>query len=581
MSHFKTLALTAITLSFSQFAWSDSFDDAVNLYLQGFEHCSTAKSALSGGNAARAKSEFAKYENTKKQAVAVDGSILSSNKRGMSSNLKYCQRVGTDIEIELGRPQLEKAFAACELAISELKQGNIDAAKSHQQEFIQLRDEAIGSAPALNDVFSLRSKVRRCERTSKKIASAGQKQAEHALVLQSALESSEEFNRSCNISKNEISKAPLNEAAITNANNSLKAITANQQEAKDDYSAVKALSANIAAEQKTKIENNIKKGDQCVAQLSKQVQQKQQQLKVAEKKLASLKSQINSANQSCLKISKLEKANKAQYEQARSQFETTLKTRNQLKASIAKNSLPDGNGSNSVNSGMAKLNRCLDQSRANLGKLLATLSGTPKVAPQPKKKVVLELSSHSSIPALSVMGTISVSDIAPEFAVVYWLDGKQGQDSVDIVVQPSSFDQKIYFLKPGGTLKFISQDFATHNINASAMGENTHTKLRSRQRRSVKTNWPENIIASIRSDQVRLAESYVISLNTSNYKVFQFNPDSKQLQFELNNSYKVQKGFILMPDFDPIAFEIGQGDDIKLPISRAGTALGNIELKGI
>ena len=102
---------------------ADTFDDAVNLYLKGFDHCSTAKQALGSNDLKAARSEFAKYESIKKQAEAIDGSIVGTSKRGMDSNLKYCTRVGTDIEVAVGMPTLEKALAACELALTSLKGG--------------------------------------------------------------------------------------------------------------------------------------------------------------------------------------------------------------------------------------------------------------------------------------------------------------------------------------------------------------------------------------------------------------------------------------------------------------------------
>ena len=95
---------------------ADTFDDAVNLYLQGFEYCTDAKDALTANNVPRAKAALDKYESLKQEASGINSTILSTQKRGMDSNLKFCERVATDIEIAIGTPILDQALAACDEA---------------------------------------------------------------------------------------------------------------------------------------------------------------------------------------------------------------------------------------------------------------------------------------------------------------------------------------------------------------------------------------------------------------------------------------------------------------------------------
>src|SRR5690606_29394624 len=98
---------------------ADTFDDAVNRYLEGFEHCNAAKEHLADGQLQKAAASLAKYRDITSAAVKLDPSIMNSNRRGMDSNLKYCQRVATEIEVSQGTPILNEAIAACDAAMAE------------------------------------------------------------------------------------------------------------------------------------------------------------------------------------------------------------------------------------------------------------------------------------------------------------------------------------------------------------------------------------------------------------------------------------------------------------------------------
>jgi len=105
-------------------------------------------------------------------------------------------------------------------------------------------------------------------------------------------------------------------------------------------------------------------------------------------------------------------------------------------------------------------------------------------------------------------------------------------------------------------------------------------KIRSRQGRTVKTGWAENSISTLSSDQTRVAQSYVVNINSTSSKLLKFAGNSKKLEIDLKNPKNARKGYLLMPDYDPLAFELSQGEDRKLPITKSGAVVGSLTLKG-
>jgi hypothetical protein len=582
-------------------ARADSFDDAVNLYLKGFDHCSAAKAALTSQDIKTARSEFARYESIRQQAAGIDQTILSSSRRGMDSNLKYCERVGTDIEIEVGRPVLEQALAACEKAIAHLGQGRAEAARTEHQQFIALRDQALQSAPALNNVFSLRSEIRRCERLETKIASFGKQQAALTVALQSALDSSESFQSSCEAALDELNRAVPDDAAIDAGRKARVSAQARQKEANADYAALKSAVQNAVIAERATIEGRIAKGTQCLTQLDSTLATRERQLKVAQDAVNSYIARVNQANESCTAIRKVPTAgvSQAQYDQARTGFESARKTRDDVKAGLAKTALPESAATRRLDGSVRTLDNCLEQARPHLNALLAVLSAPAVTASAPAPVVAKPVTApvvavpatmpaaaapaarKPGIPALEVDGTLEITDILPDFVLVYWLDGSVAPAQVDVLINPTRFDQPVYVLQPGGTLQFRSEDFASHSIEAGVAGAKPlQIQIKSRQRRSVQTSWPDNTIATLRSDQSRVAQSYIASIPSSDHTLLRFDGNSKQLGFKLKNPRNATKGVVLMPDYDPVMFDVGQGDEVRVAVSRSGTTLGSVVLKG-
>lgn len=581
---------------------ADAFDDAVNLYLKGFDNCSAAKAALASRDLKTARSEFARYETILQQAAAIDKTILGTSRRGMDSNLKYCERVGTDIEIEVGRPLLEQALVACDKAIAHLNAGQVEPARAEYQRFAGLREQALQTSPALNNVFSLRSEIRRCERVEPKIASFGQQQAALTVALQSALDSSEAFQASCEAALDDLNRAAADEAAVDAGRKARASAQARQKDAHGDYAALKAAAQTAVPAERATIENRIAKGNQCLTRLESILAARERQLRAVQEAIAGYLARVNQANESCMAIRKVSATgvSQAQYDQVRSSFEAARKTRDEVKAALgSKSTQPDHAASRRLDDGMRTLDACLEQARPHLNVLLAALTSpavtpvqvvTPSVATpavvvsaaRPEAVAVAEpVVRKTQVPALEVDGTLDITDILPDFVLVYWRDGSAAPAQVDVLITPTRFDQPVYVLRPGGTLQFRSEDFAAHMIDAIVGGADPlQVQIKSRQRRTVETRWPENSIATLRSDQSRVVQSFIVSIPSSGYSLLRFDGNDKSLRFKLKNPRNATEGVMLMPDYDPVQFDIGQGDELRLTVTRSGARLGVVALKG-
>lgn len=573
---------------------ADSFDDAVNHYLKGFDYCLAAKDALGANDIARARAEFGRYEAQLQQASGIDGAIMQSTQRGMDSNIKHCQRVGTDLQIAEGRPVLEQAIAACDTADAQLKQGEFDAARASHQQFVALRDQALAKAPALNEVFSLRSEIRRCERLERKIASSGQQQAALTSALQGALDASETYLSGCQAALDEMNRASVDGAAVQNARKLQTSVQARRKEAASELAALKSAARNAPVAEQATIEKRIADGDACLARLHTALANREQQLQVAQATVRDYLTRINRSNDSCAALRQRESGTRAEYDEARNRFEAARKTRDEVKAGIARLSLAGDSTMRQLDSAVTTLDRCLDQARPPLGRWLASLSAPasavksrqvsqPVAAASPAPAAVTgRASATTSAPSTALEGTLTIDDLLPPFAVVYWQEDGKLPDTIDVTISATRFDSKLYFMRPGASVRIKSEDFAVHTIEASVDGGQSVTeRIRSRQRGTLKTAWPADSIAILRSDQARIEPSYIVNATSTRHAVLEFAGDARSLKIELPNPGKSTRGVVLMPDYDPLPFEIGQGEEKTLPVTRGGVALGSVRLKGL
>lgn len=582
-----TLALACIGLSST--AQADSFDDAVNLYLKGFDHCTEAKDALSSGDPAKASAALKRYNALKNQAEGINNTILTTNKRGMDSNLKFCERVATDIEIEIGTPILDKAIKACDQASADLKADNPEQARINYDEFVKLSNEAISTSPRLNDLFSTRNQIRRCERLDKKIAGFSKKQEALTLAIETVVEESEAYSSLCGAALKSLNTSELSDRAISNAQDAMSSARSRHSAVMAETLALAELEKTPNSPEKKSVDKNLASGDQCMTALNGAIQSKSSELKLAQQELEEYGNALSKANSQCQAVQKnaIAGATKPTYDQAKTQFDSAIKTRNDVRAALSRNNYykdnSDWSSSRTISKNMSTLNTCLDKSRTHLGALFGAL---PTSAP-PVASISKQIESNNvtaGVPAKKISGSIKMLNATPQFVIFYMLDGTRPEQNLEISIDASGFDQPVYFVGSGDTFRIKSKDFATHRITANNSNLNLSANLarvQSRQTRNAKVSWPENTLVELRSDRGSIVPSHIANIPSSNYKVIMFDFGADNLTFELDNPNEAAAGYLLIPDFDPLEIKLTQGEIKSLAITRNNEPLGSVLIKGM
>jgi hypothetical protein len=584
---------------FSSLLQASNFDDAVNLYLKGFDHCTKAKELLSNNRVGAARSALNQYNAITSQASAMDGSILKTNKRGMDSNLRFCERVATDIELTQGKPILDQAIASCAQVSNALGEGDLDQAQASYAEFSRLKAQALDAAPSLNDQYSARSQISRCERLERKITRFQEKHEGQQLVVERTLDNGDMFLATCRGALQDLKKNPVSKNALAEAQKGLSSARNASKIALSDGEAIKVLSQPAYAAEKSAFDDKIKQGNQCIAAFSAQIEKSKTQLSAIEVELTKFNQTLAKANTSCGEVLKndAKNANAEQYQRAKKYHASAMAARNQVKESLAKTShfkdRPDWAEMRAINSSMIEVNACLERSKAHLNAMFSSTRVVKKapaavVAPVPVSVPVAVKKPTSvtkaDVPAESISGTINMLSAIPEFAVAYMLDGVKKAEQGEIIIKPSGFDKKNYIVKNGDSLKIKSRDFAFHRISIDIAGidySDTLGWIQSRQSKQVDVNWPENSIATLRSDRATIVPAHIANISSGNHVLISFNEETGKATFTLDNVSGAKKGFILMSDFDPIEINLSKDKTANYDVIRDAAVHGSVVLQGL
>ena len=586
--YIRKLAIGACAI-FSAFitsqAQADSFDDAVNLYLKGFDRCVEARNAVGANDVQKARSEFGRYLDIMQQAAAIDGSIMSTSKREMDSNLKFCERVKHDMEIIIGTPMIEEAFAACEQTYSAIEQKNIDQANMYHQQFLELKDNAISAAPSLKSVFSITSQIRRCERAEKKISRLNSSQNLVALT-KSAEEEIASFDTYCSNGLKETTGSSLTYAAITASTSMLKTARLLEQSAIKELNTLKEQSADpaIIAPLNTK----LARGQQCLGKLTSAVDKKESEMVAAEAALQKYSNQLADAGNVCKSIGKIPSNNNAAYQKAKSSYESARSTRTAVQRRLAKDALynsADGPSNANIKQQLATLNRCLANAESELKTaiVVAPRPAPVAIASVPTKSAGSAAPAKATKPAKNAAITLNMDGLTPEWVLAYWEEDNANINEVDIELLQSGFAKPLYVATPKTTLKFKSSDFSTNQLFAEVEHLNYQEKLvqlRYRQRGASPVKWAANSVAVIKSNQERIAPSYVANITSSTFTQLAFEEDSQALSLNLANPGTGKTGYILMPGYDPIKFTIGEGEEAQYEVKNNDSVSGRMTIKG-
>ncbi|MVF14166.1 hypothetical protein FT643_18675 [Ketobacter sp. MCCC 1A13808] len=558
----------------------DSFNRAVNHYLDGFVHCTQANEALRRNNTDKAQQEFARYKSIKSAAAKIDKSILTSSERGMESNILYCQRVATDLEIALGKPLMDNAFSQCEKAKTSLDQGDQKQAQIQYQAFESLKDKAITSAPSLETIFSVKNQIWKCERLETKIAQLSNQQLALDKAIESATKKSSRYIESCQTALVELRKSAPDRDTLNAVNAKLNNTISYKQAALADAAVWASLQKPQHQSQKKTIEDKLKLGDQCASQIKNTINAKLIQIGSIELKLKSYSNTLNSGLKQCNTIisQRIRNVTPAALEQAKGDYRSALKARNRIRSKINdsdhKARYSDWPQTRLIHQSMQQLNACLDTSKTHLNKLALASPAKPTQA-----KADIPLNTPPPGPK-RFQGSIHMEAPLPDFALVYLLDGSSPPQDVEVVLDQDGFTENLYVVANGDTFAIKSKAYGRHRITAEVPNLNFTadiTQLQARQHRSGKVSWPDNTIATLRSNRGDVLPTYMASIPSGNYQLITL--DKQNFSFELKNPAHASKGYFLLPGYDPLEINVAQGEFNSLTITRNAEASGSLQIK--
>lgn len=298
--------LTAALLSTNGHA--ASFDDAVNHYLKGFDACQDANKALQAKQYDKAKAKMAEYQRTFKEAQAIDKSITYSKERSMEGNIQICNRIEQDISNKEGEPIMERALAQCKEAEKAVEGEQPDVARTMLDDFRKLRDEALSRSPGLKDIFAIKNQLSKCDRMENKIGRVAAKQEAADAAVNVAKTASDSYVSACNDAAAALQNDNAGDAAIKTANGKLGAAAGFKKAALNNADAKKVFEKKPDHPEKAAIDNNIKSGDTCVANVQKQISIRTTEIANIRKAAGQYESQANSLGASCEDARKLASA---------------------------------------------------------------------------------------------------------------------------------------------------------------------------------------------------------------------------------------------------------------------------------
>ncbi|OUS05979.1 hypothetical protein A9Q81_04355 [Gammaproteobacteria bacterium 42_54_T18] len=373
-------------------AWADSFDDAVNHYLKGFDACQEANGLLRANRISAAKKKLNVYNKYLSEAEKMNSSIVKTNKRDMEGNIKFCRRVATNIEVEQATPFIDKAIAQCDLAQKALKEKKPDVAMEHLMAFKVHKEEAWNITEKLTDIFSIRNQVKRCQRLEKKILSAGKKQEASNLAIETVKEESQSYAQTCNQALTFLNVKSIDEVSIKNAGKSIKLAKSHKKNVKDETVAFDIFAANPGHEANALVAGNLKKGDVCLAKAEKLAVKKRKDLDKANKTLSNyIAALANSAKQceAARSITKTKasdkvygKAKKA-YQRAQASESKQRKNLRKDKYYLAYSNSPKVKDINRV---LSKVSNCLADTNKRMSRMFASLQAAKKALVEKKAK---------------------------------------------------------------------------------------------------------------------------------------------------------------------------------------------------
>lgn len=245
---------------------------ALELLQQGYAECKSAH-LLRRKDPEGAKSAFEQYQNLKARAVALDAQLIREPDAEAERIISYCNTVGEDIARTEALPLFTEGAAACAEASEYLRNNDLENAHSAYSRYLSYKEEAVAISPAILEVFSVSTEVRRCERVGEDLAAA-ESNAEQAQQQLTETESyAKETLQRCQALPQ---PGDLDEAALKALQKKLKQVT--DRGGKLPHQELLQEEAGLPAEMLTAVIELNEKVDACQAAARKAIEKREQQL---------------------------------------------------------------------------------------------------------------------------------------------------------------------------------------------------------------------------------------------------------------------------------------------------------------
>ena len=389
---YTTLSCLLFGLLLSGGARADQFDDAVNHYLRGFESCKEASGLLRSNQVSKARSKLLEYERYFEEAQKMDPSIVKTTRRGMEGNILFCQRVEAQLQVEEGTPFMDKAVEHCDLAQKALRAEDPTSAQANLDQFKELSAKAFEVAPAMKDIFSITSQVRRCERLERKISRISEKVESQNLSIETVKEASAAYLQACLEAEKQLGARAVDDALLKNVGATLRSARSHKKTTNDETLAFEIFAEQTDHPAKPVVEGNLAKGDQCVARVEKGINSKERELANIKAKFDRYSEQLVEAGKTCesAKDKASSPASDTTYVSARKTFQQAQLINNRVRDALKKDKDYETYSSwpqvKSIDRQLANVSECIASTNRSIGAMFAKLQAEKRAREQAEQE---------------------------------------------------------------------------------------------------------------------------------------------------------------------------------------------------
>jgi|GEM_PF-1819631 len=169
---------------------------AISQLQQGYGECKKA-SLIQRKDFEQAQQHFNAFLTARDEAIASSPDILVEGNPEAIRILDYCDTVGTNLARSEALPLFQQGSAACSSAAELVRRGQLESASQSFDTYLDLKEQAVTISPAILEVYSVGSDIRRCDRVLDDMTLAQIQQSELEGQISSILDYHGETNKQC------------------------------------------------------------------------------------------------------------------------------------------------------------------------------------------------------------------------------------------------------------------------------------------------------------------------------------------------------------------------------------------------